>query len=163
MRGPLDVNEEVVFGTVADGVGSMGPNDGLPASSNTTPAATSMLPPDHFLAATLATETSNQPSGSTRSGLTGAVRGRVSNEDLGGSAARGMNGTSGTFLSNVARAVSALPAAVEGMVTRVQTEVPKGQMVSPADPDGYISAHSGSPAEPRRPPSERSIPQTSSL
>ena len=67
----------------------------------------------------------------------------------------------GNFFTGVARAVSALPSAVEGMVTRTQAGVSRAAAVaSTQDVDGYTTAQSGSPGDIRRPPSERNVPQT---
>ena len=60
-----------------------------------------------------------------------------------------------SFLSGVAKAVQALPAAVEGLVMGQS-----GTGVATQELEGYASAQSGSPDGLGRPPSERQVPST---
>ena len=67
----------------------------------------------------------------------------------------GLRKSTPSFLSGVAKAVQALPAAVEGFVLGQSNT----GSVAP-DAEGYASAHSSSPDGMRRPPSEGQVPQT---
>ena len=66
----------------------------------------------------------------------------------------------GSFLGGVAKAVQAIPAAVEGLVLGHPTPVPSMPEVPSGSTGGFVSAQSGSPEGVTRPPPEAPYPTT---
>ena len=157
LRGELDIDDEVTAGREGARAGRAAMN-GREASTNpVAQTAAAPIPSDHFLATGTKAVTSERaqplrPAESIRA--TPAV-------DAWTAENQGSSSSHGNFFTGVARAVSALPSAVEGMVTRTQVGASRSATVaSTQDVDGYTTAQSGSPGDLRRPPSQRNVPQT---
>ena len=151
LRGELDMNDELVSGTDRGGVGSAALTGGVTSTAPVTVKASS-IPSDHFLATgAAAVHVSQSPELRQQDSAGAAPSGSIA-LDPGCGAGRGTTSTQGTFLSGVARAVSAFPTAVEGMVTRTQTTASRTSPLGFQEVvDGYVSAQSGSPGDGRNP------------
>ena len=158
VRGPVDVDDEVIIHT--EGLEVPGPQ----ASSSTTGQATSSSSsrPEHFLSTDRSV--SREVTGGQeprRSGFAARVVDGASAKALGETLlGKAKASPPGAFLSEVARAVTSIPATIEGMVQRSATGNHGSPGTTSQGQEGFASAQSGSPGDRRPPPSEGQVPPT---